>query len=97
MTTNERLNASRYGYAPADDKARMRHGHGHPHGGPPPGMATNLLGAAGQGMTNLKSPFDRGVVRNMKDLLGLGGYAGKEAVDWTTVLQLKQEGACQRV
>lgn len=109
MTTNERLNASRYGYAPPDAKARPRghghahgpgHGHGHGHGheqSASPGMTSNLLGPAGQRAGALKSPFDRGVVRNAKDLLGLGGYLGKEAVDWTKVMSLEQTSVWEGV
>ncbi len=105
MTTNERMNASRYGYAGEDScKSRGRPGagggggHGHAHAAP--GLASNLLGAAGQGVSNLKSPFDRGLVRNFRDLLGRGGYAVGEAVDWGKVYhvnQLTAKGACQRV
>ncbi|KAA0195612.1 Palmitoyltransferase [Fasciolopsis buskii] len=41
-------------------------------------------------MGHTRSPYNKGVRRNLLDLLGLPGYAGSRAVDWRRVYTLNQ-------
>ncbi|XP_076450296.1 palmitoyltransferase ZDHHC17-like [Babylonia areolata] len=89
MTTNERLNAARYFYQQrlmGGDGYDHSHGHGgHSHDGEddhskhkPP---------------KITSPFHRGVVKNLVDVLDLRccGLCRPSAIDWTSAYSLDQE------
>ncbi|PVD34087.1 hypothetical protein C0Q70_05350 [Pomacea canaliculata] len=89
MTTNERLNKARYFYQQqlmGGMPGQEDHAHGHSHGGEEKCSHKHK-------MPKISSPFHRGVVRNLVDVLDIRccGLFRPSSVDWTTHYSLDAE------
>ncbi|XP_005106609.1 palmitoyltransferase ZDHHC17 [Aplysia californica] len=91
MTTNERLNQMRYSHmqkmpGPEEGCKRDQGGHGHNHGG-------HGHCHGGKPTPKVVSPFNRGVVKNVVDVMGWRccGLCRPLKVDWTTKFTLDSD------